>query len=110
MFDKNIVLMITVILLIFGALTFSLIAVLVGLLGARRKIDFGWSYLISILTTPFVGLVVTLLFDKLPDGKRKWGCLGFVFAIFTVIIITVMLIYIVLSLVNSGKTDFLKSV
>ena len=33
--------MITGILLIFGALTFSLIAVLVGLLGARRKIGFG---------------------------------------------------------------------
>jgi len=36
--------MITGILLIFGALTFSLISVLVGLLGARRKIGFGWSY------------------------------------------------------------------
>lgn len=69
MFDKKIVLMITVILLIFGALTFSLIAVLVGLLGARRKIGFGWSYLISIVTTPFVGLVVTLLLTNSPMGN-----------------------------------------
>jgi len=88
--------MITATLLIFGVISFSLISVLVGLVGARRKIGFGCSYLLSILTTPFIGLLITLLFDKLPDGKRKWGCLGLVFAIFTIIIITGLLIYLVL--------------
>lgn len=77
-------------LILFGIITSSLVSVLVGLLGARRKIGFGWSYLISVVTTPLIGLIVTLLFDKLPDGERKWGCLGILLAI-VVIVLLIML-------------------
>jgi len=71
-------------LLIFGLLTGSFLAALVGLLGARRKIGFGWTFFLSVLFTPIVGLIVCLLSDKLPDGERKWGCLGSVLAIITI--------------------------
>ena len=71
-------------LLIFGLLTGSFLAALVGLLGARRKIGFGWTFFLSVLFTPIVGLVVCLLSDKLPEGERKWGCLGSVLAIITI--------------------------
>ncbi|MBO7415819.1 MAG: hypothetical protein J6U22_04505 [Bacteroidaceae bacterium] len=80
-------------LLVFGVISFSLVSVLVGLLGARRKIGFGWSFLISAVTTPLIGLIVTLLFDKLPAGERKWGCLGTILAILTIAMITIILAY-----------------
>ena len=78
-------------LLIFGVISFSLVSVLVGLRGARRKIGFGWSFLISAVTTPLIGLIVTLLFDKLPAGERKWGCLGTILAILTIVVLTILL-------------------
>ena len=81
-----------VLLLIFGVISFSLVSVLVGLLGARRKIGFGWSFLISAVTTPLIGLIVTLLFDKLPEGERKWGCLGTLLAILAIVMMTIILI------------------
>lgn len=80
-----------VLLLIFGVLSFSLVSVLVGLLGARRRIGFGWSFLISAVTTPLIGLIVTLLFDKLPEGERKWGCLGTLLAILAIVMMTIII-------------------
>ena len=78
--------------MVFGVISFSLVSVLVGLLGARRKIGFGWSFLISAVTTPLIGLIVTLLFDKLPEGERKWGCLGTLLAILAIVMMTIILI------------------
>ena len=78
-------------LIIFGVISFSLVSVLVGLLGARRRIGFGWSFLISAITTPLIGLIVTLLFEKLPAGERKWGCLGTLLAIIAIAALTIIL-------------------
>ena len=51
--------------------------VLVGLLGSRRNIVFGWAFILSILTTPLIGLIITLLSSPLPNGAEpKYGCLG----------------------------------
>lgn len=74
-------------LLTFGILTDSLLAVLVGLVGARRRIGFGWSFLLSAIFTPLVGLICCLLSDKLPDGDRNWGCLGTLLGIMVIIAI-----------------------
>ena len=73
--------------MVFGLLSGSFLAALVGLIGARRKIGFGWTFFLSVLFTPLVGLIVCLLTDKLPDGERKWGCLGSVLAIITIALI-----------------------
>lgn len=89
--------MIPVALFIFGVLSFSLISVLVGFLGARREIGFGWSFLISVITTPLIGLIVTLLFDKLPVGERKWGCLGSFLAILVIAVLSILLFGIIVS-------------
>jgi hypothetical protein len=71
-------------LLLFGLLTDSFVAALVGLLGARRRIGFGWAFFLSVLFTPLVGLIVCLLSDKLPVGQRNWGCLGSILAVITI--------------------------
>lgn len=77
----------TLSLLTFGILTGSLLAVLVGLVGARRRIGFGWAFLLSAIFTPLIGLIFTLISDKLPDGDRKWGCLGTLLGIMVIIAI-----------------------
>ena len=82
-------------LIIFGVISFSLVSVLVGLLGARRRIGFGWSFLISAITTPLIGLIVTLLFEKLPAGERKWGCLGTLLAIIAIAALTIILLGVI---------------
>ena len=82
-------------LLIFGLLTGSFLAALVGLLGARRKIGFGWTFFLSVLFTPIVGLIVCLLSDKLPNGERKWGCLGSVLAIITIVLFVFLALMVI---------------
>ncbi len=62
---------------IFGLASGILLDVLVGLLGSRRNIGFGWAFIISVLFTPLVGLIVALISDPLPIGAEpKYGCLG----------------------------------
>lgn len=68
--------------LLFGIVSGCLLAVLVGLIGRRRRIGFGWAFIISLILTPLVGLIVTLLTDPLPEGERsRWGCIGTLIAI-----------------------------
>ena len=70
----------------FSILTFGLLSghllldVLVGLLGSRRNIGFGWTFIISVLFTPLVGLIAALISNPLPAGAEpKYGCLGYSF-------------------------------
>lgn len=72
-------------LLLFGVCSDSLLSVLVGLIGSRRHIGFGWSFLLSVIFTPLVGLICTLLSDKTADGTRKWGCIGSVLGVLAII-------------------------
>jgi len=74
-------------LLIFGLISNTFLAALVGLVGARRRIGFGWTFFLSVLFTPLIGLIICLLSDRLPDGERKWGCLGSILAIITIILL-----------------------
>ena len=87
----------------FSILTFGLLSghllldVLVGLLGSRRDIGFGWAFLISVIFTPLIGLIAVLLSNSLPAGAEpKYGCLGYSFGclgtIFLVLIATAFLL------------------
>ena len=67
--------------LLFGLLSGCLLAVLVGIIGSRRRIGFGLAFLLSLIFTPLVGLIITLLTDPLPGGDRRWGCIGTLLAI-----------------------------
>ena len=67
--------------LLFGLLSGCLLAVLVGIIGSRRRIGFGLAFLVSLIFTPLVGLIVALLTDPLPGGGQRWGCVGTVVAI-----------------------------
>ena len=40
------------------------LAALVGQLGKKRKIGFGWSFALSIFLSPIIGLIITLLSKK----------------------------------------------
>ncbi|MBQ5899235.1 MAG: hypothetical protein IIW87_04925 [Alistipes sp.] len=74
-------------LIIFGLLTGSLLSILVGLVGARRRIGFGWAFILSVILTPLLGLIFTLISDPLPEGERRWGCVATLIFI-TVIVLT----------------------
>ena len=66
----------TLSLIIFGLLSGALIDILIGIIGSRRNIGFGWAFLLSIIFTPVVGLIITLISDPLPVGERRWGCIA----------------------------------
>lgn len=67
---------------LFGVLSGSLLSVLVGLVGRNRKIGFGWTFLISLVFTPVVGLIIALISDPLDAGEQKRvGCVGTVLAV-----------------------------
>lgn len=87
-------------LLIFGLLSDTFLAALVGLVGARRRIGFGWTFFLSVLLTPFIGLIIALLTDKLPDGERKWGCLGSILAIITI----ALLVFFFIAILGAAAT------
>ena len=91
-------------LILYGLITSSLLSVLVGLLGARRRIGFGWAYLLSVLTTPLIGLIITLLFDKLPDGERRWGCLGVILAIIAIVLLIMLALGAFATVLDTGTS------
>ncbi len=77
---------------IFGILSGCFLAVLVGIIGSHRRIGFGWAFLISLIFTPLVGLIITLLTDPLPYGGQRWGCVGTFVAILGLLFLCAFLI------------------
>ena len=72
----------------FGLASGILLDVLVGLLGSRRNIGFGWAFIISLLFTPLIGVIAVLLSEPLPQGAEpKYGCLGHTFGCMGAIIL-----------------------
>lgn len=45
-------------------IAFIIFSLLVAQLGKDRKIGFGWSFVISLLLSPLIGLIVTLCSKK----------------------------------------------
>ena len=88
--------------LFFGLLSGGLfLDVLVGLLGSRRNIGFGWAFILSLLLTPLVGLIIVLISDPLPEGaERKLGCLGSAFGILGAIALIAFIAFIILAAVG----------
>lgn len=78
--------------ILFGALSGCLLSVLVGVIGSRRRIGFGWAFLISLILTPLVGLIVALLTDPLPGEDRRWGCIGTLLALLGLVSLVVFLL------------------
>ena len=78
--------------ILFGALSGCLLSVLVGVIGSRRRIGFGWACLISLIFTPLVGLIVALLTDPLPGEDRRWGCIGTLLALLGLVSLVVFLL------------------
>lgn len=77
--------------LLFGLMSGCLLSVLVGIIGSRRRIGFGLAFLVSLIFTPLVGLIVTLLTDPLPDGGQRWGCIGTLVALLGLLCLGVFL-------------------
>lgn len=83
--------------LIFSVLLGVGVDALIGLLGSRRNIGFGWAFIISVLFTPLIGLIAVLLSERLPEGAEpKYGILGFSFGclgtIFMILIVAALLL------------------
>lgn len=77
--------------IIFGLLSGCFLSVLVGILGSRRRLGFGWSFLLSLLFTPLVGLICALISDPLPTGQKRWGCIGTLIAILGILSLLVFI-------------------
>ena len=77
----------SILLIIFGIFGGVLLNALVGLIGARRRLGFGWTFLLSLLLTPLGGLICALLSEKLPEGQRRWGCFGVVLAMVVIVVL-----------------------
>jgi len=82
----------TLLIVLFGILSGCFLSVLVGIVGSRRRIGFGWAFLISLLFTPLVGLLVALVTDPLPGGRQRWGCLGVAVALLGIVCLAVCLV------------------
>ena len=85
----------SILVLIFGLLAGCLLAVIVGLVGSRRRIGFGWAFLLSVVASPLLGLIVTLCTPKLPEKDRKWGCIGGLIGFLVIAALVVLLIFLV---------------
>lgn len=85
-------------LILFGLLSGTLVSVLVGLLGARRNIGFGWAFILSLLFTPLVGLICVLLSEPRGDGSAEYGCLGGFLSILAAIAVVTLVTLIVMCL------------
>ena len=44
--------------LFFGLMSGCFLSVLVGIVGSKRRIGFGWAFLASLFLTPLVGLLL----------------------------------------------------
>lgn len=84
---------------IFGLLSGSLLSVLIGMIGASRRLGFGWSFLISLIFTPIVGLICVLLSEPLPSHEpKRWGCIG----VFIAVLGFFFLVMLLLTLLTGG--------
>ena len=81
----------SILIVLFGLLSGCLLSVLVGIIGSRR-IGFGLAFLVSLIFTPLVGLIITLLTDPLPYGGQRWGCVGTFVAILGLLFLCAFLI------------------
>lgn len=84
------------VLVIFGLFSGSLLAILVGLFGSKRRIGFSWAFFLSLLLTPLGGLICALISEPLPDGEEnRWGCLAYLIliaGILTIIVFSVLVL------------------
>lgn len=80
-----------ILIVLFGLLSGCLLAVLVGIIGSSRRIGFGLAFLLSLIFTPLIGLIITLLTDPLPYGGQRWGCIGTFVAILGLLCLGVFL-------------------
>ena len=81
-----------ILIVLFGLLSGCLLSVLVGIIGSSRRIGFGLAFLLSLIFTPLVGLIITLLTDPLPCGNQRWGCIGTFVAILGLLVLCAFLI------------------
>ena len=82
----------SILIVLFGLLSGCLLSVLVGIIGSSRRIGFGLAFLVSLIFTPLVGLIITLLTDPLPYGGQRWGCVGTFVAILGLLFLCAFLI------------------
>lgn len=85
----------SVLALFFGLMSGCFLSVLVGIVGSKRRIGFGWAFLASLFLTPLVGLLVPLISDPLPAGTdRGLGCIGTLFGMLGLLFLVLFLLVI----------------
>ena len=103
---RQIVTIMPILVFLFGLLAGCLLAVIVGLIGSHRRIGFGWAFLLSVVTTPLIGLIVTLCTPKLETKGRKWGCLGTLIGIVMLVLLVVVVLMLLPDLYEQLQSWF----
>ena len=103
---RQIVTIMSILVFLFGLLAGCLLAVIVGLVGSRRRIGFGWAFLLSVVTSPIIGLIVTLCTPKLETKDRKWGCLGTLIGIAMLVLLIVVVLMLLPDLYEQLQSWF----
>ena len=86
---------------IFGLSSGILLDVLVGLLGSRRNIGFGWAFILSLLFTPLIGFIIVLLSETLPEGSEpKYGIIGNTFGCLGTTILILIIVALLFGLIS----------
>ena len=103
---QQIVAIMSILVFLFGLLAGCLFAVIVGLIGSHRRIGFGWAFLLSVVTSPIIGLIVTLCTPKLETKDRKWGCLGTLIGIVMLVLLVVVVLMLLPELYEQLQSWF----
>ena len=86
---------------IFALASGLLLDVLVGFLGSRRNIGFGWAFILSAIFTPLIGFLLVLLSERLPEGSApKYGCLGYTFGLLGSILLVLIITAIIFGILT----------
>lgn len=59
--------------LFFGLMSGCFLSVLVGIVGSKRRIGFGWAFLASLLLTVMMPKVVGVVLDQMTRIVRFWS-------------------------------------
>ncbi len=87
----------SILLISIAAIFGCLLSVLIGFIGRQRTIGFGWAFVSSVVLSPPIGLIITMLSKpRDPNAYHSWGCLS------TAICFTMTLVIVISAIISLG--------
>lgn len=87
--------------ILFGLFCGCLLSILVGMVGARRRIGFTLTFLLSLFFSPLVGLIAALLSDELPYGEKHGpGCFGTLLGMLGFLLLAAVILVVLVAVIE----------